>query len=80
MRYLLLIRGDETAAAHADEGCGGWTEELLERGMLHGGGGLRPPAEGKRYAVLVGVRDFDHAKLVPRDYAVNDVAELGDRE
>jgi hypothetical protein len=21
MRYLLLIRGDESAAAHADEGC-----------------------------------------------------------
>jgi hypothetical protein len=51
VRYLLLIRGDETAAAHADEGCGGWTEELLERGMLHGGGGLRPPAEGKAVRV-----------------------------
>jgi len=32
MRYLLLIRGDESAAAHADDGCGGWTERMLERG------------------------------------------------
>src|SRR6201996_5291153 len=47
MRYLLLIRGDESAAAHADDGCGGWTERMLERGVLQGGGGLRPPAEGR---------------------------------
>ena len=47
MRYLLLIRGDESAAAHADDGCGGWSERMLERGVLQGGGGLRPPAEGK---------------------------------
>jgi hypothetical protein len=47
VRYLLLIRGDESAAAHADDGCGGWTERMLERGVLQGGGGLRPPAEGK---------------------------------
>ena len=26
MRYLLLIRGDESAAAHADEGCFGTIE------------------------------------------------------
>ena len=51
MRYLLLIQGDETAAAHADEGCGGWTEHMLERGVLRGGGGLRPPAEGKAVRV-----------------------------
>jgi len=47
MRYLLLIRGDESAAAHADDGCGGWTERMLERGVLQGGAGLRPPAEGR---------------------------------
>jgi hypothetical protein len=47
MRYLLLIRGDESAAAHADDGCDGWSERMLERGVLRGGGGLRPPAEGK---------------------------------
>lgn len=34
MRYLLLIRGDESAAAHADEGCFGWSERMLERGVL----------------------------------------------
>ena len=47
MRYLLLIRGDESAAAHADDGCAGWSERMLERGVLQSAGGLRPPAEGK---------------------------------
>src|SRR6476659_8272711 len=47
MRYRLLIRGDESAAAHADEGCFGWSERMAERGVLQGGGGLRPPAAGK---------------------------------
>ena len=51
MRYLLLIRGDESAAAHADEGCVGWSERMLERGVLQGGGGLRPPAEGRTVRV-----------------------------
>ncbi len=51
MEYLLLIRGDESAAAHADDGCGGWTEEMVRRGALRGGGGLRPPAEGKAVRV-----------------------------
>ena len=51
MRYLLLIRGDESAAAHADEGCFGWSERMLERGVLQGGGGLRPPAEGRAVRV-----------------------------
>ena len=46
MRYLLLIQGDESAAAHADDGCDGWSERMLERGVLQSGGGLRPPAEG----------------------------------
>jgi hypothetical protein len=51
VKYLLLIRGDESAAAHADDGCGGWTEEMARRGVLAGGGGLRPPAEGKAVRV-----------------------------
>ena len=51
MQYLLLIRGDESAAAHAGDGCGGWTEEMVRRGALRGGGGLRPPAEGKAVRV-----------------------------
>jgi hypothetical protein len=45
VKYLLLICGDESAAAHADEGCGGWTEDLAERGMLQLTGG--PFAETK---------------------------------
>jgi len=51
VQYMLLIRGDESAAAHADDGCGGWSERMLERGVLRGGGGLRPPAEGKAVRV-----------------------------
>jgi hypothetical protein len=51
VKYLLLIRGDQSAAAHADDGCGGWTEEMARRGVLCGGGGLRPPAEGKAVRV-----------------------------
>ena len=51
MQYLLLIRGDESAAAHADDGCDGWSERMLSRGVLQGGGGLRPPTEGKAVRV-----------------------------
>jgi hypothetical protein len=54
MKYMLLICGDESAAAHADEGCGGWTEEMRRRGVLRdGGAGLRPPSD----ATTVRVRD-----------------------
>jgi hypothetical protein len=51
VKYLLLIRGDESAAAHADDGCDGWSQRMLERGVLQGGGGLRSPAEGKAVRV-----------------------------
>jgi hypothetical protein len=51
VKYLLLIRGDESAAVHADDGCDGWSERMLERGVLRGGGGLRPPVEGKAVRV-----------------------------
>ena len=51
MQYLLLICGDESAAEHAEEGCGGWTEEMVRRGALRGGGGLRPPAEARTVRV-----------------------------
>ena len=47
MKYLLLICGDESAAAHADEGCGCWTEDLAERGVLQLTGALGPAAEAK---------------------------------
>jgi hypothetical protein len=55
MNYMLLICGDETAAEHANDGCGGWTEEMDERGVLRGAGGLRPPAD----ATTVRVRDHE---------------------
>jgi len=51
VRYLLLICGDESAAAHANDGCGGWTEEMARRGVLRDSGGLRPPAEAKTVRV-----------------------------
>jgi hypothetical protein len=51
MKYLLLIRGDESAAEHADDGCGGWDTEMAARGVLVQAGGLRPPAEGKAVRV-----------------------------
>ncbi|MGH3152542.1 MAG: YciI family protein [Trebonia sp.] len=51
MKYLLLICGDESAAAHADDGCGGWTEDLAERGMLQLTGGLGPPEQAKTVRV-----------------------------
>ena len=51
MQYLLLICGDESAAEHADEGCGGWTQEMTQRGLLRATGGLRPPAEARTVRV-----------------------------
>ncbi len=53
MKYMLLICGDESAAAHAMDGCGGWSEEMERRGVLRGAAGLRPPAD----ATTVRVRD-----------------------
>jgi len=53
VNYMLLICGDESAAAHADDGCGGWNEEMQARGVLRGGAGLRPPTD----ATTVRVRD-----------------------
>ena len=37
-----MICGDES---HANDGCGGWSEEMEQRGVVAGGAGLRPPAE-----------------------------------
>jgi len=53
VKYLLMICGDETAEAHANDGCGGWSEEMESRGVVEGAAGLRPPAE----ATTVRVRD-----------------------
>jgi hypothetical protein len=51
VQYLLLICGDESAAEHADEGCGGWTQEMTGRGLLRVTGGLRPAAEARTVRV-----------------------------
>ncbi|MBE3014144.1 transcription initiation protein [Microbispora sp. NEAU-D428] len=54
MKYVLLICGDETAAEHAEDGCGGWSEEMAERGVLRGGAGLRPPSDATTLRVREG--------------------------
>jgi hypothetical protein len=81
VQYLLLIRGDESAAVHAEDGCGGWTERMLERGVLRGGGGLRPPAEGKavrvrRRQLLLSDGPFAETKEQVAGYDVIDCADL----
>ncbi|WP_086828882.1 YciI family protein [Allokutzneria sp. NRRL B-24872] len=53
MHYMLLICGDESAAEHAQDGCGGWSEEMEARGVIRGGAGLRPPTD----ATTVRVRE-----------------------
>jgi hypothetical protein len=53
VKYVLLICGDESAAAHAQDGCGGWDDEMHRRGVLQSAAGLRPPSD----ATTVRVRD-----------------------
>jgi len=56
MRYLLMIAGsEEPTPEQLARGCDGWAEDLLERGILLGGGGLHPPTT----ATTVRVRDGD---------------------
>jgi hypothetical protein len=51
-RFMLLICADESAGAeHADDGCGDWSSVVASRGAIVGGGGLRPPDEGRAVRV-----------------------------
>ncbi len=81
MQYLLMICGDETAEAHQNDGCGGWSEDMERRGKIRGGGGLRPPAE----ATTIRVRDgevlltdgpFTEAKEQIGGFVILDCADL----
>ena len=54
MQYLLLICGDESAAEHQNDGCGGWSEEMARRGIIRGGGGLHPPSDATTIRVREG--------------------------
>ncbi|MCR6481748.1 YciI family protein [Amycolatopsis sp. OK19-0408] len=58
MRYLLLLCGDETAAAAAGpemaRRCHGWAEEAERQGVRQAGTGLAPPAEAKTIRVRDG--------------------------
>ncbi|MEV4679093.1 MULTISPECIES: YciI family protein [Actinomadura] len=46
MRYVLMICSDETAGTDPERaaatGCGGWSREMAERGVVRGGAGLAP--------------------------------------
>lgn len=58
MRYLLLLRGDESAAVAAGpemaRRCHEWAAEAERRGVRQAGTGLRPPAEAKTIRVRDG--------------------------
>jgi hypothetical protein len=78
---MLLICGDESAAAHADDGCEGWSEEMLARGVLRGGGGLQPPTDAttvrvREDAVLLTDGPFAEAKEQIGGYCLIDCADL----
>ena len=49
MKYMLMICSDLSEVVPTQEqfeaGCGGWTEEMEDRGVLRGGAGLRPSTE-----------------------------------
>ena len=81
MRYLLLICGDESAAAHAQDGCGGWMEDMQERGALRATGGLRPPAEARtirvrRRQLLLSDGPFAETKEQIAGFCIIDCADL----
>ena len=81
MKYLLLICGDESAAAHATDGCGGWMEDMTGRGALTAAGGLRPPAEAKtirvrRRKLLLADGPFAETKEQIAGFAVIECADL----
>jgi hypothetical protein len=81
-RFMLLICGDDTAAAHANDGCGGWDSEMLERGVLVECGGLRPPDEGqavrvRRRETLLTDGPFAETKEQIGGFCVIDCADMG---
>jgi hypothetical protein len=60
VQYLLMLCSDEdwadaAAAAEVMAGCGGWTAEMTERGILRDSRGLRPASD----ATTVRVRGGD---------------------
>ena len=81
MKYLLLNCGDESAATHAEDGCGGWMEEMTERGALAAAGGLRPPTEAKtirvrRRQLLLSDGPFAETKEQIAGFCVIECADL----
>jgi hypothetical protein len=83
VKYLLLICGDESAAAHADDGCGGWMEEMEQRGMLRATGGLKPPAEAKtirvrRRKLLISDGPFAETKEQIAGFCIIECADMAE--
>ncbi|HEY3710654.1 MAG TPA: YciI family protein [Amycolatopsis sp.] len=82
MRYLLMIAGEgEPTEEQLANGCGGWTDELLARGVLVGSGGLHPPGSATTVRVRGGdvqLSDgpFAESKEQIGGYAVIDCADL----
>jgi formylglycine-generating enzyme required for sulfatase activity len=58
-----------------------WVRLVLLAGLLSGLGFVLPgwtqAPGGKKYALLVGIRSYDHSKLTELKYTENDVEELG---
>jgi hypothetical protein len=78
---MLLICGDESAATHADDGCGGWAEEMQRRGVLQGGAGLRPPSDAttvrvRDHTVLLSDGPFAETKEQMGGFCLIDCADL----
>ncbi|SEO82902.1 YciI family protein [Amycolatopsis saalfeldensis] len=82
MRYLLMIAGEgEPTEEQMAVGCGGWSDDLLARGVLVSGGGLHPPASATTVRVRGGgvqLSDgpFAESKEQIGGYAMIDCADL----
>ncbi|QRP49943.1 YciI family protein [Amycolatopsis sp. FDAARGOS 1241] len=81
MRYLLMIAGEEPTEEQKIAGCGGWSDDLLTRGILVGGGGLHPPATATTVRVrggdvLLSDGPFTESKEQIGGYAVIECGDL----
>ncbi|NEA32657.1 YciI family protein [Streptomyces sp. SID13031] len=81
MKYLLMICGDESAAEHANDGCGGWSEEMERRGVVRGGAGLAPATDATTVRVrhdelLLSDGPFAETKEVVGGFVMIECADL----
>jgi hypothetical protein len=81
MRYLLMVAGERAPEPGEMDGCGGWSEEMETRGIVRGGGGLRPPAAAvtvrvRNGEVLLSDGPFAETKEQIGGFSVIDCADL----